>query len=268
MLIGVLAAGGPGFWAVLLLSAVVVSSMVDADRCLSATGVAAGTIILLMLFGGLHPVELVRQHGGTLLLAVPIYLLAGVAWGVAKWTFHVAGQRGKVARATERFRAARTAEIAKLDAACGTNRRKRAAATAELEAMPPQDGCNGGAGIEQGFRSAQLVRLVQELDRSFESILESRAQVDDDADGHAAWLQALANAGIRGSIPPTAAENRARIVAWMTFWPASMTWTLINDPVRRFFAAAYDAIVGLLQGISNRAFRDFHQAWKIREDAP
>ena len=55
---------------------------------------------------------------------------------------------------------------------------------------------------------------------------------------------------------PMASRCKGKIVAWMTYWPWSALWTLINDPVRRFFSWAYGQLSGMLQGISDRAFKD------------
>lgn len=38
---------------------------------------------------------------------------------------------------------------------------------------------------------------------------------------------------------PTAGENKMRIISWMTYWPFSIVWTLINEPVKRFFNFIY-----------------------------
>jgi hypothetical protein len=53
---------------------------------------------------------------------------------------------------------------------------------------------------------------------------------------------------------PQAVKNKGRIVSWMTFWVWSGLWTLINDPVRRFFNWAYQSLSGTLQRMSDRAF--------------
>lgn len=58
------------------------------------------------------------------------------------------------------------------------------------------------------------------------------------------------------SIPPKAAENKGRITFWMIYWPFSAPWTLINEPVKRFFNFIYNRIANLLQGMSDRLFRD------------
>lgn len=59
-----------------------------------------------------------------------------------------------------------------------------------------------------------------------------------------------------GSRPekPLASVNKARITGWMTFWPWSLVWFIINDPVRRAFNAIYDRLQGIYQRISDSAF--------------
>jgi hypothetical protein len=58
---------------------------------------------------------------------------------------------------------------------------------------------------------------------------------------------------------PMIREHKWRVIAQMTYWPWSALWTLINDPVRRFFSWAYERLSGTLQAISNRAFRDIDE---------
>ncbi len=58
----------------------------------------------------------------------------------------------------------------------------------------------------------------------------------------------------RSFVKPLVAKNKGRIVSWMTYWPWSGLWTLVNDPVRRFFSWAYRNVSGTLQRMSDRAF--------------
>lgn len=53
---------------------------------------------------------------------------------------------------------------------------------------------------------------------------------------------------------PQAAQHKARIITWMSYWPWSATWTLVNDPVRRIFRTLYHEIAGQLQRIADRAW--------------
>lgn len=53
---------------------------------------------------------------------------------------------------------------------------------------------------------------------------------------------------------PKARKHKNLILMWMTYWPWSFVWTLINDPVRKFFRAAYYRLAERLESISKNAF--------------
>lgn len=61
-------------------------------------------------------------------------------------------------------------------------------------------------------------------------------------------------AGLR-NFPVRVADSKGRITFWMIYWPFSAPWTLINEPIKRFYAFAYGRIAGILQGITNNAFK-------------
>jgi len=73
-----------------------------------------------------------------------------------------------------------------------------------------------------------------------------------------AWQEYVSRGHYYGNkiTKPMAHRCKGRITAWMTYWPWSALWTLINDPVRRFFCWAYEQLSGTLQEISDRAFKD------------
>lgn len=49
-------------------------------------------------------------------------------------------------------------------------------------------------------------------------------------------------------------ENKDRICGWIGYWPLSMAFTLINDPIRKIVRFAYRGISGSLKHIADRAF--------------
>lgn len=57
-------------------------------------------------------------------------------------------------------------------------------------------------------------------------------------------------------IPPQTSDNKSRIVLWMTYWPVSMTWTLINDPIRKIFNWIYEVTAKSFQSDSDKVFAD------------
>lgn len=65
------------------------------------------------------------------------------------------------------------------------------------------------------------------------------------------WAYYVANYGLS---KPIASKSKEKILRWMSFWPWSLIWTLINDPVKKAFRAIYQRIQGLLQSIADSAF--------------
>lgn len=51
-------------------------------------------------------------------------------------------------------------------------------------------------------------------------------------------------------------NNKSRITGWMIYWPLSAAWTLINDPVRKFFNMIFEQFEGIYESISERALRN------------
>lgn len=45
-------------------------------------------------------------------------------------------------------------------------------------------------------------------------------------------------------VQPRAADNKVTIVTWMGFWPWSVPWTLVRDPVWRALKFAFEALKG------------------------
>ncbi len=54
---------------------------------------------------------------------------------------------------------------------------------------------------------------------------------------------------------PRAAKSKARITAWMAFWPFSVVGTILNDPVRRLFNFLFTNFKALYQKMADHVFR-------------
>ena len=55
---------------------------------------------------------------------------------------------------------------------------------------------------------------------------------------------------------PEPGNYKNRIITWMTLWPLSFLWTMLNDPIVRFFQHIYYEISGVLRRISDNVFKD------------
>ena len=69
------------------------------------------------------------------------------------------------------------------------------------------------------------------------------------------WLQFLESRKKKIEIRPRARAHKGRILMWMAYWPWSLFWTVLNDPVRKAFLFIYHHIHDYLQEISDQAFK-------------
>lgn len=61
---------------------------------------------------------------------------------------------------------------------------------------------------------------------------------------------------------PKASEHKGAIISWMCYWPFSGIWTLINDPVKRFFKWVYSRFENVYQKMSDKMFADIKDQLK------
>jgi hypothetical protein len=62
--------------------------------------------------------------------------------------------------------------------------------------------------------------------------------------------------GMRELQRPHANDNKARITAWMAYWPCSLIGTFLNDPVRRLFNWLFGQFKASYQRLSDFVFRN------------
>jgi len=55
---------------------------------------------------------------------------------------------------------------------------------------------------------------------------------------------------------PTPDKFKARITAWIVYWPPSLFWTLLNDPLRRIGRMIYEGVANILKKTSDSAWKD------------
>lgn len=105
-----------------------------------------------------------------------------------------------------------------------------------------------------GFR-----RAYRETRDSFVRIRGSEPYTTDDMKRHFSSNLAVGTKYYSNIVhlrKPQAHDNKARIVAWIGFWPFSFVGTLLNDPVRRLCEFAFNRLRGTYQRLSNRIFRE------------
>lgn len=58
---------------------------------------------------------------------------------------------------------------------------------------------------------------------------------------------------------PVASEYIDNIMAWMCFWPVSLTWFLISDPIRWIYKTLYAYAANFFQWISDNQFKEVQE---------
>lgn len=53
-------------------------------------------------------------------------------------------------------------------------------------------------------------------------------------------------------------SNKTRVLVWMSYWPLSTIWTIINDPIRKMYKHILYKLSGFYQNISDRMFKDLN----------
>lgn len=62
--------------------------------------------------------------------------------------------------------------------------------------------------------------------------------------------------GISSGNIPKGSENKNRIITWISYWPFSMLWTIINEPARKISMYIYSKIEGIYDKMAKSVFSD------------
>lgn len=140
----------------------------------------------------------------------------------------------------------------------------RATVQAVLHNIIPFAAVYLAAGVVWGFVKwfffILKIRDVYEKIRA-EFLVRTNATVIDETNRDKFWSEITTRSSYLlpsryhfNSFPPKASENKGRIVFWMAYWPASALWTILNDPLTRFYKMVFNRLLTIFEGISNKMF--------------
>jgi hypothetical protein len=67
---------------------------------------------------------------------------------------------------------------------------------------------------------------------------------------------------------PEARQNKSRIMTWMTYWPWSMVWTMINDPIKKLFRMLYLRMQRIYEKISESIWSGVEEDLAVEPTPP
>ena len=217
----------------------------------------------MQLAGGVDLLNWARNHVEWLAGGAVGYLVSGTIWGVVKWYFFTK----KMAGATEEnYKQARKDFL--LKGIVHPDDAPKCAPEQQLRGVFGRIGEFLYGGVQPVDSVGKPLRRINVSDATEETPVPPELR--------AAW-QAVVQQGYYHNgratiniIPPRPNDYKSTILMWLTFWPASLFWTLLNDPVRAAFRHIYASLVRTLQDISNRAYSDVASmhAKDTKADAP
>jgi len=247
MLVDWLVIGSLPFWLITVGIVGAIIAAVENERGLWATVCVVAYLAALHLAGGVDMLLWARTHVEWIAGGLLGYLVLGAVWGVAKWYFFT---KKKAVETEENYRQARKDFLLKGivhpdDAPrCAPEQQHRGVFVRIGEFLYGNSAPTDSTG-------KPLRRL---------NVPDATEETSVPAELKAAWNEILQQGYYTmGRIelrltPPRPNDHKSMITMWMSFWPASLFWTLLNDPIRAAFRHIYASLVRTLQDISNRAF--------------
>ena len=195
--IGLLALGSVGFWALAITVFLFLFFMVEFEKPAWATITLVLAFVALAVFGNFNLWLLVKQNPMQAGLVGVLYFVAGAVWSVAKWWFFVRERRSNYRELRADF--------------------MRRHSLAEEAQIPDNLLADWRQSVEQPhpYRGGNGKEVAKPLIR----------------------------------------EHKGRITMWMTYWPWSMTWTMINDPVKKLWRWIYLQLQGWYEAIANSIYK-------------
>lgn len=93
-------------------------------------------------------------------------------------------------------------------------------------------------------------RKVREAKREFCEANGLKEAEEVPKEKYPAWVNELRIAGLLQR--PTPSNQKGRIYTWMFYWPFSVIWFVIKDPIRRAFRFCYDHLRKVAQRTADR----------------
>lgn len=93
----------------------------------------------------------------------------------------------------------------------------------------------------------KAVRKVEELKKRYFALSNAAPS------GFSKWLSSQSEFYSK-EIPFKVSQHKALIIQWGIWWPVSMAWTVVNDPVVRFSKYLYESLSTFMQRRSDARF--------------
>jgi hypothetical protein len=221
---------GPLWWLLTILAVIAIIIAIDHDNGFGATITFLGTLILMTCFGTLPLIEWVTNNSWLFTgIILGYFLIGGPIGGITRWYTYVHDELEKYEN-TKRNWLKHVAEI-------------------DTTEVPPEKRIDWLVYASEKFDWIKIKgdRIYDQRERT-EKYYPETVKV----------LQSH----------PQAWDNKARIITWMTYWPFTLTWLLLNDFITKFFKIIQQKLSNLMDQISRHIFKNVENDFQLPPTTP
>lgn len=225
MLFAFLLLGTPWFWLFLAIPSLLLIWLVEDERGTTAFITVLLAAAVWVAFGDPKIIPWIIAHPLKVAEYVAAYVGIGIVYGFIKWGFVLWKAQDKY----KKFRADYVANYASIR----ENLIRR----------------------ELGRKHSNRRDESREAsDKRFEDEVAAKLAVQVKGFDKETFKKHLSDQHMTG-IQPKTSENKLRIIFWMSYWPFSGIWTLINDPITRFYNFLYRRLGAAFDKMSDHMFK-------------
>lgn len=254
MLLGLFLFGTYSFWIIIALVSFFLFACVEKIWTGWATIVLACTVSTILISNEINPLPHLQEHPFDLVKWVALYALIGAIWSVYRWYVFLLKRRDEVQKIKREF--LRDHHI-------------------EGNAVP--DELKEDWLFALSAKSTQLVsknpyrehRLPRDQkNEAIERFLNNKGRSSRDhlipEELKADWEKEVNRISreVQFTLRPRPRDHKGLITLWMIYWPWSMAWYILNDPIKRFANWIYRRMQKLLEAISEHVWKD------VKNDLP
>lgn len=217
------------FWMLVVLASIVILIALEGEKGWLATLTVVAFVLVVHYWGGINVIEYMKSHPLRVLAGAAGYFAAGTVWSLIKWWFYVRSQRNRCREALDAFEQDWPTKVV-------------------VETLPYKlkNDLDASGAPDAGA-------MVDQMDRDLE-----KKKKEDPEYKKKLWSEYTREGeykDIRFVFKPDPRNHVRVILAWMTYWPWSLVWTLINDPIRKAFNMIFRKLSRVFSGISEGAFK-------------
>jgi hypothetical protein len=219
----IFAFGTVWFWILIAVASIIILAAIENEKGLLATLALVAAAVAIYVWGDGNVFRWIKAHPWKTAGWAGVYFAAGTFWFITKWWRFVRKNRHRYDEAFLLFKQ-----------------------DFQSEGYGPNGVRRYGLEDREKAMAEFKLRKASEPDAVFKE--EWGAHIEDGV-----------YRGVGFEFRPKYKDHKGRIFLWACYWPWSMFWTILNDPLKKVWDGIIWVVRGLLERISASSFRDVEE---------